>query len=497
MTGAINRIVIAGGGTAGWMTAAMMSKVLPKSVEITLVESETIGIVGVGEATIPPIQTFNQYLGIDEKAFLKETNGSIKLAIKFENWRTEGESYYHTFGSPGANMGFSSFQHYWLRAKKELGLNASLWDFDLNYLCCEQNKFNKINSNNPIHQMPYAYHFDSGLYGQFLRRYSEKQGVKRVEGIIQHVKQNPNSGFIEGLQLEDGRQIEADFFVDCTGTRGLLLQQTLGVQYQDWSHWLPADSAIAVATEELDIIPPYTRSIAHHVGWQWQIPLTHRTGNGIVYSSSYCSDDDAMETLTDNLPSKMLGTPRKLSFKTGKVEKQWHKNVVAIGLASGFLEPLESTSIYLIQSAVVRLMKMLSTQGHYDSVINAFNRESDIEIETIRDFIILHYNLNERTDSDFWRDMRDLTLPPRLAQKIELFRDSGAIFNDQYDIFLDASWLQVMLGQGVTPASYHPNIDGMSGTELTNILTQLRQAKQAPVAQMMSHQQFLKKYTGA
>lgn len=496
MRSEVNRIVIAGGGTAGWMTAAMMSKVLPKSVEIILVESEAIGIVGVGEATIPPIQTFNQYLGIDEKEFLRETNGSIKLAIKFENWRVSGESYYHTFGSPGANLGFSSFQNYWLRAKYQFNLKESLWDFDLNYLCCEQNKFSKINSSNPIHQMPYAYHFDSGLYGQFLRRFAEKQGVKRVEGIIEHIKQNEKTEFIESLQLKDGQQIEGDFFVDCTGIRSLLLQNTLGVKYQDWSHWLPADSAIAVPTEQLNDIPPYTRSIAHKVGWQWQIPLTHRTGNGMVYSSSYISDDEAMDTLTRNLPGKRLADPKKIAFNTGKVEKQWHKNVVAIGLSSGFLEPLESTSIYLIQSAVVRFMKMFSTQGNYDSVINAYNRESDTEIETIRDFIILHYYLNERTDSDFWHDMRELTLPERLSQKINLFKDSAAVFNDQHDIFLDASWLQVMVGQGITPNSYHPSVDNMPEAELKNVLAKIRQLKLEPVSQMLSHQQFLQKYLG-
>ncbi|MDO6721387.1 tryptophan 7-halogenase [Psychrosphaera sp. 1_MG-2023] len=496
MTQTIKRIVIAGGGTAGWMTAALLSKVLPKSVEITLVESEAIGIVGVGEATIPPIQTFNKFLGIDERAFLKETNGSIKLAIKFENWRVDGESYFHTFGSPGTSIGFSNFQHYWLRAKTQLGLEDSIWDYDLNYLCCQQNKFNKMNTQDPIYQIPYAYHFDSGLYGQFLRRYSEKNGVKRIEGIIKHVKQNADTDFVEGIQLADGTQIDGDFFVDCTGARGLLLQKTLGIKYQDWSHWLPADSAIAVATDQMEQIPPYTRSIAHKVGWQWQIPLTHRTGNGIVYSSSHLSDDDAMKTLTENVQGKTQTAPRKLTFRTGKVEKQWHKNVVAIGLSSGFLEPLESTSIYLIQSAVVRLAKMFSTQGITRSVTNAFNQESDTEIETIRDFVILHYYANERTDSDFWQDMRNLKLPERLSQKIQLFQDTGSMFNEQHDIFLDASWLQVMLGQGINPTSYHPSADSMSSEELLSILAKIKQAKMAPLPQMMTHDDFLTKYVG-
>ncbi len=496
MHNAIKKVVIAGGGTAGWMTAALMKKILGNQVEVTLVESEDIGIVGVGEATIPPIQTFNQVLGIDEKEFLRETNGTIKLAIKFENWRVDGESYFHTFGAPGANLGFCNFQHYWLRAAKQ-GQGKSLWDYDLNYLCCLDESFNKINTQSPMYDMPYAYHFDSALYGRYLRKLAEQDGVVRVEGIIEHIQQDPQSGYIKGLQLKDGTQINGDLFVDCTGIRALLLQKTLGVDYLDWSQWLPADSALAVQTERFEKTLPYTRSIAHKVGWQWRIPLTHRNGNGIVYSSKYINDEDAEQALMSNLESAPVNDIRKVSFNTGRTAKQWDKNVIAVGLSSGFLEPLESTSIHLIQSAVVRLLKLFPHQGITDSVIDLYNQESEVEYETIRDFIILHYHVNERTDSDFWIDMREMDIPDRLRNKIEVFDAVGNMFNDQHDIFRDASWLQVMLGQGIYPKDYHPAANVPSEEQLAQTLHKVYEAKRQPLSKMLPHDEFLKRYLSA
>ena len=490
----IQNVVIAGGGTAGWMTAALLRRVLSPTIRIELVESEQIGIVGVGEATIPPIQTFNQFLSIDEKAFLRETHATIKLAIKFENWKTQGDSYYHTFGAPGTTMGFCSFHHYWLKAK-QAGLAQSLWDFDLNYLSCQQGKFNKINTPNPLYEMQYAYHFDSALYGQFLRKTAEQAGVVRTEGIIEHVQQDPDSGFITALQLTNGQQIQGDLFIDCTGLRGLLIQQALGVSYEDWSHWLPADSAQAVPSERFDKTLPYTRSIAHRVGWQWRIPLTHRNGNGIVYSSQYLSDDEAGQTLLNNLDTKALDTPRTIRFKTGRTDQQWCKNVVAIGLSSGFLEPLESTSIHLIQSGIVRLMKMFPNQGISQAMVDLYNAESKDEFETIRDFIILHYHVNQRDDSDFWRDMRNMAIPDRLAQKIAAFEDTAAIFNEQSDIFRDASWVQVMMGQGLDPKDYHPAADAMDNAQLMDTMQQIYKAKQQPLDKLMNHDEFIKRYT--
>lgn len=495
MTNPVRNLVIAGGGTAGWMTAALLRKVLPPAVTITLVESEQIGIVGVGEATIPPIQTFNQVLGLDEKAFLRETHGSVKLAIKFENWRTQGESYFHTFGAPGANLGYASFQHYWLRARQE-GLSRSLWEYDLNYLSCQAGKFNKMNTQNPLYDMQYAYHFDSGRYGQFLRGIAEKSGVKRIEGKIEHIGTCSDTGNITGLQLESGVQVEGDLFVDCTGMRGLLLQKTLGVAYEDWSQWLPADTALAVPSECHATTAPYTRSIAHRVGWQWRIPLTHRNGNGIVYSSDYLSDEEAASTLMQNLDTPALDTPRKISFKTGRADRQWHKNVVAIGLSSGFLEPLESTSIHLIQSGIVRLMKMFPNHGISQTMVDAYNAESKHEFETIRDFIILHYHVNERDDSDFWRDMRAMSIPDRLAAKLAAFEETAAIFNEHNDIFRDSSWLQVMLGQGISPKDFHPSAYAPDTATLMATLEKVRTAKAEPVSKMLMHDDFLARYTG-
>lgn len=495
MQQSVNKVVIAGGGTAGWMTAALMRKVLPSQVEIQLIESEDIGIVGVGEATIPPIQIFNQYLGLDEKEFLRETNATIKLAIKFENWYQNGKSYFHTFGAPGANVGFCSFQHYWLRAKQE-GLNASLWDFDLNYLCCERGVFNKINTSNPVYEMQYAYHFDSGLYGKYLRKIAEKSGVIRTEGIIEHVQLDAKNGNISAVQLKNGQQIHGDLFVDCTGLRGLLIRKTLGVKYENWDHYLPADTALAVPTERFEQTLPYTRSIAHPVGWQWRIPLTHRNGNGIVYSSKYLDDDKAHQYLLANLDSPALDEARKISFETGRTIKQWHKNVVAIGLASGFLEPLESTSIHLIQSAIVRLLKVFPNEGINQAVIDYYNADSKEEFETIRDFIILHYHATDRQDSEFWRDMHNMAIPERLQQKMDLFAQSGGIFHDNNDIFRDASWLQVMLGQGISPQDYHPAAKVQSNEVLLDMMHKVLAAKQQPLDSMLAHDEFLRRYTG-
>ncbi len=486
----VKKVVIAGGGTAGWMTAALLKKVLGKQVDVELVESEDIGIVGVGEATIPPIQVFNQYLGIDEKVFLKETNGTIKLAIKFENWRVKGDSYFHTFGAPGTNMGFCSFQHYFLRAQ-QAGLTESLWDFDLNYLACKEGKVGKINNPNPIFEMQYAYHFDSALYGQFLRRFSEKLGVKRTEGMIDKIDTDTTTGFIKELTLKNGTKVKGDLFVDCTGFRGLLTKQTLGTEFEDWSHLLPANSALAVPTKRFETTLPYTRSIAHHVGWQWRIPLTHRNGNGIVYSNDFMSDDEAEATLMGNLDSEALDTPRKISFTTGRTDKQWNKNVISIGLASGFLEPLESTSIHLIQSGIVRLLKMFPNEGIFQSTIDTYNAESKQEFETIRDFIVLHYHLTERTDSDFWNYMRNMDIPDRLKNKMAIFADSAAIFNDNNDIFRDASWLQVMMGQGSKPTDFHPAAKVPSNEDLLKTMHNLLRTKQQPLGHLTAHDQYL------
>jgi len=490
MDRAIRKVVILGGGTAGWMTAALLAKVLGRQIAIELVESEEIGVIGVGEATIPPIQQVNAVLGIDEAEFIRETKATIKLAIRFENWGAVGESYYHTFGTAGRNLAFAAFHHFWTRARG-LGFAGSYWDFDLNYLCAQAGKFAPTHGNDPIWDMPYAYHFDSALYGRFLRGYSEKLGVVRSEGMVADVSRDAESGDVTALVLRDGRTVHGDLFVDCSGSRGVLIQQFLGTGYEDWSHWLPCDRAMAVPSERFEQTLPFTRAIAHGAGWQWRIPLQHRNGNGLVYSSRHCSDDDAAGILLGNLDSPPLADPKVIRFRTGRARRQWHRNVVAVGLASGFLEPLESTSIYLIQSAIVRLLHLFPHQGITGELVSEYNRQSQIEYELIRDFIILHYHANARQDSAFWRDLRQMEVPERLARKIALFRVNGTLVQDQYDIFMEPSWAQVLMGQGVLPLDLHPLADGPSDDELRAQLAQLAELKARPLAQLPSHDSFL------
>ncbi|MBC3765601.1 tryptophan halogenase family protein [Neptunicella marina] len=490
MQAAIKKVVIVGGGTAGWMSAALIKKVLAQSVDIELVESDDIGIVGVGEATIPPIQYVNQVLGINEAEFLRETKSTLKLAIHFENWTQNGSSYYHTFGNAGANDPFCAFHHLVTRANT-LGHNVSLWDYDLNYLCCEQQRCAKINTPDPVWDLPYAYHFDAGLYGQYLRKLSEKMGVKRTEGKITRVEQHPQSGNISALILQNGQKIEGDLFIDCSGFRALLLQQTLNTGYEDWSHWLPCNRAVAVASERFEQTLPYTRSIAHDAGWQWRIPLQHRNGNGLVYSSDFYSESQASDILMANLQTKALAEPRTLSFTTGRAKQQWNKNVVAVGLASGFLEPLESTSIYLIQSAIVRLLKLFPHNGISPALMREYNQQSQLEYETIRDFIILHYTANQR-EGEFWRYLRDMPLPERLAHKIELFKQSGQLTEDELDIFKTSSWVQVLIGQDIMPQDYHPLANNLTAEQLKMYLQQIQTKKHEPLSRIPLHDDYLK-----
>ncbi|MED5332590.1 MAG: tryptophan halogenase family protein [Pseudomonadota bacterium] len=486
----IKRVVIAGGGTAGWLAASLMKKVLGKAVDITLVESEAIGTVGVGEATIPPIRLVNQVLGIDEAQFLHDTKATIKLAIRFENWKTKGESYYHTFGAPGKSMAFCHFHHYWVKARQQ-GLKDDLWDFDLNYHAAEAGRFAQINAKDPVVELPFAYHFDASLYAQYLRKLSENMGVVRKEGKISRVQRFTDSGFIQALHLERGDVVEGDLFVDCTGFKGLLIEEALGAGYDDWSHLLPCDSAIAVPSERHEKTAPYTRSIAHDAGWQWRIPLQHRNGNGHVYSSRYISDDQACDTLLSNLDTKPLGDPKLIKFTTGRRRKQWYKNVVAVGLSSGFLEPLESTSIHLIQSAIVRLIQLFPHNGFAPSLETEYNKQSELEFEQIRDFLVLHYTVNERTDSAFFNDMRNITLPDSLAHKIALFKESGNLLREQNDLFLESSWLQVLYGQGITPKDYHGLVDSVPEVQLNQMLKRLLEIKKEPIAKLPTHDEYI------
>ena len=495
MNQSIRKVVVVGGGTAGWMSAALLRRVLGEQVAIELVESEQIGIVGVGEATIPPIQHVNQVLGIDEAEFLRETQATIKLAIRFENWRVQGEQYYHTFGAPGRSQAFCHFHHFWNRARLA-GHDTNLWDYDLSYLACEAGKFAKLQVKDPTWELAYAYHFDSGLYGQFLRRYSEARGVVRTEGLIDEVDVDPENGHIRAVRLKGGGRVDGDFFIDCSGGRGLLISKTLGTGFDDWSHWLPCNRAMAVPSERFAKTLPFTRSIAHGAGWQWRIPLQHRNGNGLVYCDRFLSDDQAADILLNNLDSKAEAEPRIIPFRTGRVRRQWNRNVVAVGLSSGFLEPLESTSIYLIQSAVVRLLHLFPHGGVTAELVDEYNRQSKIEFELIRDFIILHYHRNDRTDTQFWRDLRHMAVPERVSRKMAMFRADGRLVQDQYDIFLEPSWLQVMVGQGILPDDFHPLAAALSDGELRDKLANMARIKAEPLPQMPGHDQFLAMFTG-
>ena len=489
----MKKVVVLGGGTAGWMSAALVKKLMGTSIEVELVESDDIASIGVGEATIPPIRLFNSALGINEAEFLRETKATIKLGIKFEHWKNTKESYFHTFGAAGKSSPFCHFHHYLKRAQ-DAGLENHLWDYDLNYLCALQGKFAQIKSKEPIIDIPYAFHFDAGLYAQFLRRFSERIGVTRTEGIVASVKQCDSSGDVIKLVLENGEEITGDLFIDCSGFRGLLIQQTLNTGYENWGHWLPCDRAVAVPSKRFDETLPYTRSIAHPGGWQWRIPLQHRNGNGLVYSSNHYSDEQAKALLLANIESEPLAEPKVIKFTTGRRRKQWHKNVIAIGLSSGFLEPLESTSIHLIQSAIVRLIHMFPQNGISEAQVDEYNRQSKVEFEQIRDFIILHYHVNQRGDSQLWRDLRAMEIPESLKNKIKLFKESGKIFREQSDLFNEGSWLQVMLGQGIEPEDYHPMANEMPLEQLNLMLEKIRKIKLEPLSKLPSHDEYLRNF---
>mgnify|MGYP000094273716 FL=1 len=488
----IKQVVIVGGGTAGWLSAALLVKVLGKAINITLVESEQVGTIGVGEATIPPIVDFNRALGIDEKEFLSATNGTIKLGISFEDWTGIGDSYMHAFGGVGKNLAFCDFHHLWLRSRN-LGNNKPFGHYSLNYRAACANKFAKLNNiqGTNLPGLVYAYHFDAGLYAKLLRRISEAQGVKRIEGFIEQVTTNDESGFVEELHLRDGQVIKGDLFIDCSGLAALLIDKTLNTGFEDWSHWLPCDRAVAVPSKSIDELRPYTRSIARSAGWQWQIPLQHRLGNGLVYSSKYLSDEEASQQLLQGLDSEALEKPRVISFKTGRRLKQWHKNVVSIGLSSGFLEPLESTSIHLIQTAVTRLIKFFPNTGIKQCEVDEFNNQSKAEYESVRDFIILHYKINKRSDTKFWRDCQRMDIPTSLAAKISLFKQSGKVFSNYNELFTDIAWQQVMLGQGLIPDDYHPMADTLTVEQISDLMTSLDTLIERTVESVPTHQQFL------
>jgi tryptophan halogenase len=487
----VKRVVVAGGGTAGWMAAAALAKQLGPLLEISLIESDEIGTVGVGESTIPTARTFNALLDIDEPAFMRATQATFKLGISFENWGQVGDRYIHSFGQVGKSNWMGSFHHFWLQAKAA-GFGGELGDYCFELKAAEADKF----SVGEGFELNYAYHLDATLYGGFLRKMSEGLGVKRIEGKISQVQQNAETGFIQALVMENGDRVEGDLFIDCTGFRGLLIEQTLKAGYEDWGQWLPTNSALAVQTKSTGAAVPYTRAIAHKAGWRWKIPLQHRVGNGLVYCSDYMSDDEARETLLGALEGDRLIEPRLIRYATGRRRKTWHKNCVALGLASGFVEPLESTSIHLIMIGVTRLMQLFPFNGVSEAVVDRYNQQAVDELEKIRDFIILHYKLTERTDSPFWDHCRTMAVPDSLAHRIELFRESAQAFQAPGELFQVDSWLQVMLGQRLAPTGHHHMGRLMPPEQLRGALTDLSGNIARAVSGLPGHQAFLDRYCG-
>lgn len=487
---AIRDIVIAGGGSAGWMAAAALSSALAGNrCTITLVESEEIGIVGVGEATIPPIQLFNRIVGIDDMEFIRATQATFKLGIEFIGWGKEGHRYFHPFGRYGDDFGFAPFHQHWLRARS-LGDSSAFDAYSLTTAAAMLGRF-RMPDQDPrsvYSTLSHAYHFDAALYARHLRGVATGRGVVRREGKIGGVELDSETGDIAALAMEDGGTVRGDFFIDCTGFRGLLLGEALGVGYQDWTKWLPNNRAIAVPGTKVPENTPFTRATAHQAGWQWRIPLQHRTGNGIVYSSAHMSDDEAHASLLETMDNSPLEEARPLRFTTGRREKFWHRNCIALGLASGFLEPLESTSIHLIQSGITRLLNWFPDRRMEASTVAEYNRQCIAEFERVRDFIVLHYHASGRDDSDYWRDCRAAAIPDTLAEKLEMFRQTGRLLPRQFDVFEDSSWLAVMLGLGMVPAHFDPLANDRRPTELDRILTGMRSAV-AAAAQAMPTQQ--------
>lgn len=489
----IKNIVIVGGGTAGWMAAAALSRILVHpEINITLIESEAIGTVGVGEATIPHIKYFNELLGLKEDEFVKNTNATFKLGIEFVNWDKIGNSYIHPFGDYGFEMEGVRFHHFWLR-HLALGHHTAIDDYNLQILAARAGKFQrpiKV-ANSPLSSIEYAFHFDATLYAKFMRRFSESRGVKRIEGRVTTVCQDSETGFVDSVTLASGETIEGDLFIDCSGFKGLLIEDTLKSGYFDWSSSLPCNRAVVVPSEKISDPIPYTRSTAKSAGWQWRIPLQSRTGNGYVYCGDYITDDEALSTLQEGLDSKPIADPRVLRFKTGVRKKIWNKNVIALGLAAGFMEPLESTSIHLIQTSIARLMTLFPDKRFNQADIDYFNDRTLLEYEETRDFLILHYVATQREDSEFWKYCKHMDIPESLKSRIELYKENARLYRHGKELFTEPSWFAVMNGQGIFPKRYHPMVDMMPPQELERRMADIQRVWKNCLKQMPSHQSFI------
>jgi tryptophan halogenase len=495
------RIVIVGGGTAGWMCAAALIGWLdPAAYAVTLIESDEIGTVGVGEATLPHIKTFNDMLGIDEAEFMRETQATFKLGIQFRNWHRPGDSYIHPFGVFGEPWGGVDFQHHWVRARQAGRDVAPLNAYSYAVTAAQRNAFEFPNEDPKSIRSTYAYayHFDASLYAQFLRRWTVARGAHRIEGMVNHIARDAQSGDITALTLKSGERIAGDLFIDCTGFRSLLLGGIFEVEWEDWTHWLPCDRALAVPCDRAGDFTPYTRSTAQKAGWIWRIPLQHRTGNGYVFSSRFIEVDDARETLLAQLDGTAQAEPRLLRFSPGRRVRTWAGNCIAIGLASGFLEPLESTSIFLVQAAVIDLINLMppaTARGNIDPrLAREFNRLSELQYERVRDFLVLHYVANERVGEPLWDYVRAMELPDSLAHKIDLFRSRATAPNYQYGLFSRESWLSVLIGQRIMPTGYNRLADALDIDTLDTRLADLAGRIAISTAAMPSHSDFVASY---
>ena len=491
----VRKIVIVGGGTAGWMAAAALAKILgTQDREITLVESEEIGAIGVGEATIPAIILFNKMLEIDEDEFVRATHATFKLGIDFVNWRKLGHRYFHQFGLIGAELKNGvSFTHYWMRWRN-MGGEPDVMQFSPETVAAKEGRFGKpgpkAGRNAP--NINYAYQFDASTYADYLRQYSEARGVVRKEGRIVRVHQNAESGFIEAVELADGSRIEGELFIDCSGFSGLLIEETLKAGYEDWSNWLPNDRAVAVPCAKVATPTPFSGSTALESGWQWRIPLQHRTGNGYVYSSNFISDDEATAKVLEKLEGEPLADPKLIQFTAGKRRAAWSKNCIALGLSGGFLEPLESTSIHLIQVGIMRMFAFFPDKGFDPLLAKRYNDEMGLLYDGIRDFIIAHYKVTERDDTPYWDYCRNMSVPESLEAKLALFRMRGEVVPDPRALFTEASWFAVLFGQGLEPQGYHPVAEALPETELVSNLTRIRSLIRERVNELPSHGDYLR-----
>lgn len=490
---AIKKLVIVGGGTAGWMAAASLAQAFEQCpLEITLVESTQIGTVGVGEATIPTIRRFYQRLGMSDREVMKATDATCKLGIEFQDWSALGQSFFHPFGLFGQKVRGLDFHHYWLRLRKA-GLANEIGDYSLPVLLAREGKFS-MPPERPDSQLAlfdWALHLDAAQFAALLKSYALSKGVTHIDGIVDSVDVRTSDGFIDSLLLQDGRRISGELFIDCSGFKGLLIEETLKTGYENWQEWLKCDSAYAAASEPCEEPMPYTVSKAHQAGWQWEIPLRTRTGNGHVYASEYISDDEAASVLVNNMRGEPMSDPRKLSFTPGRRKKAWNKNCIALGLAAGFLEPLESTSIALIETGIEKIKLLFPDRNFKETLTDEFNEMTKLEYERVRDFIILHYKATKREDSPLWAHCRMMEVPSTLKTKMALFRDRGHLLKYRWEIFQDPSWLAIYFGYGIYPELYHPLVDHYELDYLRASLVEINKSLLASAESAPKHNKFI------